>query len=474
MKHRLALPFLAVFVLDGATPRLGLDSPRELIRSALDFMGGEAALRAVRSVRVVDNRVTFSLGQGETPATPQPMTLPLHSDTYHEIATGAFAARRSIAGLPNTTYYAAARDSALMITRTDTSLRRSAAGAAAIRTIRRSHETYLVHVTLLSALEAPDAALRPLPPRVLNGETLAGVEARLPGDTVTLWFDRSSGAPVLLGRTLDDPARGAVERLTAFGTWTRVSNVRLPLRLTNSDNGALRDSYHAVSLEVNPAPDTLLQQPLLAILPLPPVAPRALTEIAPGIIRFENTVGFNGLAVRQGDSIIVIDPPLNDELTRGLLDSLRVRFPGQRVKSFIVSHHHWDHLGGARAAFAAGLSAITARENVDLVRRAGLRDGERPSRTRRVTPVDDSLAVGSGASRFVLHRVSSAHARGLLVAWFPEPKLLLEVDLAVGLPWQQRELRDFVQSRGLAVDRLVRYHGQVVSWSSFAASVRDE
>lgn len=87
--------------------------------------------------------------------------------------------------------------------------------------------------------------------------------------------------------------------------------------------------------------------------------------------------------------------------------------------------------------------------------------------------MDDSLAVGTGAARFVLHRIPSAHARGLLVAWFPEPRLLLEIDLAVGLPSQQRELRDFVRSRSLAVDRLVRYHGQVVPWSSFVASVRD-
>jgi hypothetical protein len=82
--------------------------------------------------------------------------------------------------------------------------------------------------------------------------------------------------------------------------------------------------------------------------------------------------------------------------------------------------------------------------------------------------VEDTLAVGSGPSRFVLYHVPTGHARGLMMAYFPEAKLIAEVDLAAGPPSDQRDLYDFVAKRGIAVDKLARMHGDVMPWTSLA------
>jgi hypothetical protein len=55
-----------------------------------------------------------------------------------------------------------------------------------------------------------------------------------------------------------------------------------------------------------------------------------------------------------------------------------------------------------------------------------------------------------------------------MMAYFPEAKLIAEVDLAAGLPSDQRDLYDFVVKRSLSVEKLARMHGGVVPWTSFA------
>ena len=54
------------------------------------------------------------------------------------------------------------------------------------------------------------------------------------------------------------------------------------------------------------------------------------------------------------------------------------------------------------------------------------------------------------------------------MAYFPDAKLIAEVDLAAGLPTDQRDLYDFVAKRSLAVEKLARMHGDVLPWATFA------
>jgi glyoxylase-like metal-dependent hydrolase (beta-lactamase superfamily II) len=171
---------------------------------------------------------------------------------------------------------------------------------------------------------------------------------------------------------------------------------------------------------------------------------------------------------RTNDSVFVFDPPLNDRYATAIIDSVKGRFHTARARVFVVSHHHSDHASGARAAFAAGMSAIASAEIADFVRRLGVPSGKKVPSGRRVTAVEDTLAVGSGPSRFVLYHVPTGHARGLMMAYFPEAKLIAEVDLAAGLPSDRRDLFDFVVKRSLAVEKLARMHGEVMPWTTFA------
>jgi glyoxylase-like metal-dependent hydrolase (beta-lactamase superfamily II) len=207
-----------------------------------------------------------------------------------------------------------------------------------------------------------------------------------------------------------------------------------------------------------------------------------VTTIAPHVVRLEGGQGvstygggvpYYSVAVQQGDSIVVVEAPVSDERMRLVLDTLRARFPNSPAKTFIVTHAHYDHTSGVRAAFDAGLRAVAARDLTEFVRRVGLAPGQQAARARTVTAVDDSLAIGTGDSRFVLHRVPSVHARGLLLAYFPAHKLIVESDLqGLATSTQQHELLDWVRARRLDVERIVGLHGDPVTWEQFVSTVK--
>ena len=140
-----------------------------------------------------------------------------------------------------------------------------------------------------------------------------------------------------------------------------------------------------------------------------------------------------------------------------------------------MSHHHWDHSGGIRAALAAGLPIVAHQRNAAFVREVArarktlVPDAlSRRPRAPMIRTVDDSLVIGTGDQRVVLYLLPNNHAEGMLAAWHPASRLLFVVDvLSPGgnLPRVgSQEVLTMVQRHRLNVDRLVGGHGGVAPW----------
>jgi glyoxylase-like metal-dependent hydrolase (beta-lactamase superfamily II) len=290
-------------------------------------------------------------------------------------------------------------------------------------------------------------------------------------DTVRLWFDAKSKELVAIERVEDDPVSATRVTLIAVAGWLPAGAIRVPGSIVVTQNGRVADAQLISQAQANPNSDSAFASVPKKPATGGPSSSVSVVELAPGIYRAEGSpagVPYNSVFTRTNDSVFVFDPPLNDRYASSIIDSVKGRFPNARARVFVVSHHHSDHVSGARAAFAAGMSAIASSEIADYVRGLGLPAGRKPPGNRRVLPVEDTLAVGSGASRFVLYHVPTGHARGLMMAYFPEAKLVAEVDLAAGPPADRRDLYDFVVKRRITVEKLARMHGPVLPWSTFA------
>ncbi len=197
-----------------------------------------------------------------------------------------------------------------------------------------------------------------------------------------------------------------------------------------------------------------------------------VTEISPGVFHVGSSYYFM-LAVRQGDSLVVVDLPDTEVRSRAMLDTLRSRFPRTPVRLVVASHHHGDHIAGLALTFAAGAPVITHAATREHIRAFGLPPGSDLARSRDVRAVRDSLTIGSGANAIHVYAISNAHADAMLVAYLPAHRLLSAPDLAEWGPWEleRAALTTHVKQLGLRVDRVAPGHNPVRPWSEFDPDV---
>lgn len=303
------------------------------------------------------------------------------------------------------------------------------------------------------------------------------------GDVFTLAVD-THNRPVSVRTAVYHPVLGDTERITAFDAYEDLDGVLLPKRFVQRfdrwveyEIGVMKNTLDADlgSLEVPAA----ARAGATARGGGPP-APLQMQQVAPGI-----WYGAASLIVEFADHVTLIEVQNEARLT-ALLARARELVPGKPVTEVIVSHHHFDHAGGLRAAVAAGLTIVAQRVNEPWFREVVARPHTlvadalaRTPRPLRLVSVEDSLTLGDAAMELTLYRVrGSTHSDGILMMHFPRQRFLVEADQWYGPPGQikphMRSLYADIRARGLAVDRMAVLHGNgVYTWQEFEASYAD-
>jgi glyoxylase-like metal-dependent hydrolase (beta-lactamase superfamily II) len=468
---------LAVALLQSASP-----TPRDLVSRAVTAMGGESALRSLRSVTITYHAMTFALGQEETPESPARAALTIGTQTVDYAGSRGVSTLelRNVVGAVNRTRRVTSGGIGMLETNGNPAPDGPGAVLNVERGWRRAPERLLI-----SALDNP-AALTRLPARTWRGETLDGVRYANGPDTLSLFFDRRSGLPVLTETLTDDPILGDRRTVTMFTRWQDAGGILLPRQQDVEANGRLQTHVVVTAATTNGAvadsafaiPDSIAaraQRPT----PAPPPVAVTLVELAPSVWRAEGG-SHHTLVVDQGTRLVLVEAPQSAARMEAVLDTLRSRFPSKPVGLAINTHHHWDHAGGLRTVMAAGIPVVTHARNASFVRSiAAARKTVRPdaisrrpaARTARpsITTVEDTLVVGTGDGRLVLYRLPSAHVEGFLAAYVPAAKILFQSDVVNAAPAPpaagSAELVKFVKARGIAVDRVAGGHGVVLPWA---------
>ena len=451
-------------------------APRDLVARAVTAMGGESALREGRSVTATFYSVNFGLGQEETPQSPPRASVTIGTLTTDYANNRQLTAtevrnvngtinkvRRIVAGGIGMTESNGVQipDAPLAVANTERGMRRAA------------------ERVLIAALDNPQT-LRSLPARAWRGERVDGV--RYAGtDTLDIYFDRSSGLPVLFETLADDPILGDRRTVTAFTRWQDASGELYARQLDTEINGRLQTHTVVTALSSSRGtadslfviPDSIKARAQPSNPALPAIVVN-LVQLATNVWRADGG-SHHSLIVDQGTRLIVAEAPLSAQRMEAVLDTLRSRFPGKPVGVVINTHHHWDHASGLRTVLAADLPIVTHARNVGYVRSiASARKTVRPDALSRrsskstITAVEDSLVIGSGDGRVVVYRLPSAHVEGLLAVYVPSARILFQSDVVNATPPPaagSAELIAFVKARGIGVERVAGGHGGVLLWA---------
>ena len=186
--------------------------------------------------------------------------------------------------------------------------------------------------------------------------------------------------------------------------------------------------------------------------------------------------------IALGDQLVLVDAPDSEARTLAVIDAAKALVPGKPLTTLVVTHHHFDHTAGLRAAIAAGMRVVTHAKNTAFVEQmAGRPHTLRPDAlakapaNARVEHVDDVRDIGETARPVVLvHLADNPHASAMLAVHLPKEKLLIEVDAfspgAAVNPYAAN-LLEHVRRRQLAVDRIVPLHGKVVPFAELEKAV---
>jgi hypothetical protein len=290
---------------------------------------------------------------------------------------------------------------------------------------------------LPALLEALDAETRLGPVSIEDGTIV--VQFTPEGSTSPAWIgiDSKTHLPSFSRWITGSANLGDVTYTAWFTGYTPVAGVQLPMGLMNKmdwrDQVSLMFQVDSYRVDVPAA-----QLPLFptASASGPEVHVAEVSKLSDGV--WDLRVGSAGGAVIEfADRLVMFEAYGGEAQTLARIDAANALVPGKRVEAVIVSHHHFDHTGGLRAALSRGLEVISHRGNEGIVREMVARpavhypDALAANPHALVfTPVNEKLVLEDATRRLEIYRVvEHGHMPNAVFAYLPAERIMMEGDL---------------------------------------------
>jgi glyoxylase-like metal-dependent hydrolase (beta-lactamase superfamily II) len=385
-----------------------------------------------------------------------------------------FAAAQNMKGVVST--QALDGDVAFNINAAGAATRAPAAAARARRMELYAHPAVFVRMALNPKTTASN-------PRKSGGLELVDVTSPF-GDSLTLAVHPSSSLPAWVSWVGPDGNLGDVTYRAAFSGYEPVSGVLMPTGINTTIDfrsvvqQKLYVDRHAIDAQVGDlsAPAAVRNSPAPA-----PAAPTIeATSIAKGIW-FLRGAG-NSVLFEFNDHLTLFEVYASEANAQAVIAKAKSLVPNKPLTEAIVSHHHFDHTGGLRAAVAEGLTIVMQRGNEALVREVTSRPARlfpdalgRAPKPLTFRAVDDHVKMSDASMDIDVYRVvANTHMADGLMVYVPRERLLVQGDLFDinwEVYWWGSSYMDNVRFRNLQVDRDVPVHGRILPIAEVQAAI---
>jgi len=150
------------------------------------------------------------------------------------------------------------------------------------------------------------------------------------------------------------------------------------------------------------------------------------------------TGGYAAIVGDYKDYIVVVEGPQNDMRAAQIIAEAKRLVPNKPIKYVINTHAHFDHSGGLRAFVAEGATIITHQINKPYYEKI-FKDPHTlvPDKLSQMSPqpkvkietMTEKKVVTDGEHTIELFHVQgSTHNEGMIIAYLPKQKVLLEAD----------------------------------------------
>lgn len=198
--------------------------------------------------------------------------------------------------------------------------------------------------------------------------------------------------------------------------------------------------------------------------------------------------GEGSILVEFKDYVVIIEAPGNDAYTTATLAQVKKMDPDKPIKYVVNTHHHADHAGGLRAYVAEGIPIITHESHKKYYQEKIFKNPHtinpdrltRAPRAAMLETMKDKRVLTDGDMSIELYLLPNhLHAVGLLVAYLPKQKLLIQADSYIPRPGAPPlpapspytiNLVENVARLKLDVARVVNIHGGVSPYRDLVAA----
>ena len=188
----------------------------------------------------------------------------------------------------------------------------------------------------------------------------------------------------------------------------------------------------------------------------------------------------HSVLVEMNDHLVVIEGPQDDARATAVIAEVKKTVPTKPIKYVVNTHHHFDHAGGLGPFVAEGATIITHdvnkgffEQSLTAPRTVQPDKLAQSGKKATVEGMQDKRVLSDGTRTMELYLIQgSTHHDGLIMAYLPKEKLLVEADAYTpgapnaSPPAQPNpfsvNLYENIERLKLTVDQLLPLHGRKV------------
>ena len=307
-----------------------------------------------------------------------------------------------------------------------------------------------------------------------GGKPLAAISFSEAGRYLATAYVDESNLVVRVESRFPNPVLGDVAVETDYSEYRDYGGVKFPGRIRQRIGG--HPALDLAVSEVQPNAPVAIEVPEVVRQPL-----AVRSEKAADGIWYVAGASHHSVAVEMRDHVVVIEGPLFDGRALPVIEEVKKLIPGKPIRYVVNTHYHFDHAGGLRAFAAEGATIVTHTLNRAYFEKAWASAQwkikpdslARSGRKAAFKPVAAKTALGDGERVLELHPIEgNLHNEGILLAWLPKERLLIEVDVYTPLPPNAPapakpnpvnvNLMENIERLKLDVDRILPLHGRIV------------
>jgi glyoxylase-like metal-dependent hydrolase (beta-lactamase superfamily II) len=312
------------------------------------------------------------------------------------------------------------------------------------------------------------------------------------GEEMGLYFDPETKMLAAFEVLDTEPMLGNVDALYILSDYKPVGDVQLPHHIKIKKGGEDFSEIQYASIvandpkaaEVFAIPENLKASAEVASKG-GDAFPMKLVKVANGVYHAQ-AFRHHSMVVEFPTFIAIVEAPYLSIQTRALANAIAAQFPDKPIKYAVVTHPHFDHIGGVRAMAALGATILVEKRQEPAISKILEAQHTHPAddlakagdKAGKIETFEGSKEIKDGNQTLLLHAWVSPHVDPMVMAYVPSARALFQSDIwfpGLKLPGSPdaANLLEEIQKAKMRVDTMVGGHGAIGPYTELTKAIAD-